>query len=238
MDGLECGKREIVRQQARESANATNPCVEPRAQSHLADAGFQLTSRGPRQVRQMRIIVASDIHGVSDKLREQFAMLGQPIIVSPWPGDGRPFATEQDAVAEFHRQDGLAFYETKIAEAANGEAALLVGFSVGATSLWRYVASLRCNTRCHAVLYYGSRIRECPELRPRCATSVFFAAHEPSFDPQGLAFSIRKSGTRCSVIDGTHHGFMNPCSVHYRADIAQEHLSALLALSRAAKHSA
>ena len=176
----------------------------------------------------MRIIVASDIHGVNHKLREQFSALGQPIILSPWPGDGRPFATEQEAVAEFHRQDGLASYEKKIAEAANEEAALLVGFSVGATGLWRYVASPKCNTKSRAVLYYGSRIRDWPELRPRCATSVFFASHEPSFDPQSLALTIRSSGTQCSVIDGTHHGFMNPCSAHYREDIAQEHLSMLL----------
>ncbi len=188
-----------------------------------------LTAQLTAGVRQMRIIVASDIHGVNDELREQFAILGHPIIDSPWSGDGCPFATEQNAVAEFHRQNGLASYEQKIAEAANEGAALLVGFSVGATSLWRYVASLRCSRMSRAFLYYGSRIRDYPELRPRCTTSVFFAAHEPSFDPQSLALTIRNSGTQCSVIDGTQHGFMNPCSAHYREDIAQEHLSMLLA---------
>jgi dienelactone hydrolase len=176
----------------------------------------------------MRVIVASDIHGVNDRLREQLAILGQPTIMSPWPGDGCPFETEQMAVAEFHRQDGLISYEKKIAEAANGEAVLLVGFSVGATSLWRYVANLECNSNSRAVLYYGSRIRDYPALRPRCSTSVFFAAHEPSFDPESVASMVRKSGTQCSVIGGTQHGFMNPCSTHYRADIVQVHLSMLL----------
>jgi dienelactone hydrolase len=176
----------------------------------------------------MRVIVASDIHGINDRLREQLAILGQPTIVSPWPGDGCPFETEQTAVAEFHRHDGLVSYEKKIAEAANGEAVLLVGFSVGATSLWRYVASLQCNTKSRAVLYYGSRIRDYPELLPRCPTSLYFAAYEPSFDPESVATIVRKSGTQCSVIDGAQHGFMNPCSTQYRADIAQEHMSMLL----------
>jgi dienelactone hydrolase len=183
---------------------------------------------GKISVSKMRIIVATDIHGVNDVLRKQFSILGQPIIVSPWSGDGCPFATEQDAVAVFHRQNGLASYERKIAEAANGEAALLVGFSVGATSLWRHIASPRCCSMSRAFLYYGSRIRDYPQLRPRCTTSVFFAAHEPSFDPPSLALTIRKSGTQCSVIDGTQHGFMNPCSSHYREDIARAHLSMLL----------
>lgn len=175
-------------------------------------------------VIQMQIIVATDIHGIHDQLRAQLAVLGEPIIVSPWTGEGCPYANEQDAVSEFHRQDGLSSYEQKIAQAANGEAALLIGFSVGATSLWRYVSGPQCNTNSRAVLYYGSRIRDYLELAPLCPTSVYFAEHEPSFNPESIAISVRKSGALCSVISGTRHGFMSPISSHYRPDIAQEHL--------------
>ena len=174
------------------------------------------------------MIVASDIHGVHERLRSQLAVLGNLTIVSPWPGEGHPFATEQDAVAEFHLRDGLASYEKKIAEVVNGEAAELIGFSVGATSLWRYVASAQCNPNSRAILYYGSRIRDCAELVPRCSTSVFFAEHEPSFDPQSVAASVRKSGALCSIIGGTHQGFMSSASNHYRPDIAHEHFRLLL----------
>lgn len=176
----------------------------------------------------MRIVVASDIHGIHDPLRVQLAILGEPIIISPWSGEGCPYATEQAAVSEFHRQDGLSSYEQKIAEAVNGEAALLIGFSVGATSLWRYVSGAQCNSNSRAFLYYGSRIRDYLELTPRCPTSVLFAEHESSFHPESVAISVRKSGALCSVISGTHHGFMSPLSSHYRPDIAQEHLSMFL----------
>jgi dienelactone hydrolase len=176
----------------------------------------------------MRIIVASDIHGIHDQLRAQLAVLGEPIIVSPWPGEGRPYATEQDAASAFHQQDGPSSYEQKIAEAVNGEAALLIGFSVGATSLWRYVAGSQCSTNSRAFLYYGSRIRDYLTLVPRCPTSVFFAEHEPSFHPESVAISVRESGALCSVISGTRHGFMSPTSSHYRPDLAQEHLDMLL----------
>lgn len=175
----------------------------------------------------MRVIVASDIHGTHASLRSQLAVLGKPTIVSPWPGEGHPFATEQDAVSEFHRRDGLSSYEQKIAATVNGEEALLIGFSVGATSLWRYVASARCHPNSRATLYYGSRIRDCSELVPRCPTSVFFAEYEPSFDPHGVAPSIRESGAFCAVLSGTHHGFMSAASSHYRADIAAEHFRRL-----------
>lgn len=176
----------------------------------------------------MRIIVASDIHGVHDQLRSQLAVLGNPTIISPWPGDGHPFATEQDAVTEFHLRNGLASYEQKIAKAVNGEGAVLIGFSVGATSLWRYVASGECNPQSRATLYYGSRIRDCAELVPRCVTSLFFAEHEPSFDPYLIAASVRKTGAPCTVFTGTYHGFMNSASKHYRPDIADEQFRSIL----------
>jgi len=182
---------------------------------------------GHSRVGRMRVIVASDIHGTHDQLRSQLAILGQLTIVSPWAGEGKPFETERDAVTEFHRRDGLASYEQKIAEAVNGENAILIGFSVGATSLWRYVASTQCSPKSQAILYYGSRIRDCVELVPRCPTTVFFAEHEPSFDSKSVVASVRKSGAICSIIDGTSHGFMSSTSSHYRADIAQEHFRLL-----------
>jgi hypothetical protein len=178
-------------------------------------------------VHTMRIIVASDIHGVDDALRAQLAVLGQPTILSPWPGEGCPFASEQEAVTEFLRQDGLATYTQKIANAANAEAAMLIGFSVGATSLWRYVADPQCNPQCHATLYYGSRIRDCTELSPRCPAAVFFAEHEASFDPYALAWTLRQAGSPCAVLGGTHHGFMRATSAHFRPDIAEAHFGLL-----------
>lgn len=181
----------------------------------------------------MKVIVASDIHGVHDQLRQQLAALGQPIIISPWPGEGRPFATEQEAVSAFHLHDGLTSYEQKIADAADGKPVMLIGFSVGATSAWRYVASPHCNPNSRAILYDGSRIRDHVALVPRCPTTLFFAEHESSFNPEAVALSVRKSGARCTVISGTRHGFMNPVSNHYRPDIAQEHISMLVLSTQA-----
>ena len=179
----------------------------------------------------MKIFVASDIHGAHDQLRSRLSQLGNPTFISPWPSDEHAFETEHDAVTEFHRENGLASFEQKIAKAVNGEDALLIGFSVGATSIWRYVASNECSPNSRAVLYYGSRIRDCSELVPRCSTSVFFAEHEPSFDPHAVATLIRKSGAFCTVIPDTYHGFMSPTSRHYRPDIAQEQLSLLRSIA-------
>lgn len=177
----------------------------------------------------MQIIVATDIHGTHEQLRSQLAALGEAIVVSPWSDDGKPFATEREAVSHFHQQDGLAFYEKKIAEVTGGKPSVLIGFSVGATSLWRYVASPQCNADSLAFLYYGSRIRDYEKLVPRCPTTAFFAENEPSFNPANLAEALSRSGAQCMVLPGTHHGFMNPTSIHYRADIAEEQFRLLRA---------
>lgn len=44
--------------------------------------------------RPAKVIVASDIHGINGHLRAQLAILGHPIIVSPWSDEGMPFASE------------------------------------------------------------------------------------------------------------------------------------------------
>lgn len=181
----------------------------------------------------MEILVATDIHGCTNALRAQLSTLGEPIIASPWSGDGRPYANEQQAVAAFHENDGLSVYERKIAELVDGRAVFLIGFSVGATTLWRYVASAQCNPGCRAVLYYGSRIRDFVGLRPRCPTSLVFAEHEASFDPATIVPALARSDVDCTVMRGTRHGFMNPASPNYRADIARDQLERLSGAIRA-----
>jgi len=178
----------------------------------------------------MQIVVATDIHGTSDSLRSLLSGLGNPIVLSPWLNDGCPFPGEQEAVAAFHRNDGLTTYQQQIAETVNGQPSVLIGFSVGATSMWHYIASTQCNAESRAVLYYGSRIRNSLKLVPRCSASVIFAEHERSFDPCTIVQTISDSGVDCSIIADTHHGFMNPVSANYRPEIAQAQINMLKSL--------
>jgi len=175
----------------------------------------------------MRVVVSADIHGVSEELRGLLSALGDHTLLSPWSGHGHPYASEQEAVSAFHERDGLSTYARQIADAVNGRPAFLIGFSVGATSVWRYIASTRCSKDSHAVMYYGSRIRESLELVPRCSASVVLAEHEQSFEPRTIAAAISKSGADCTIIPGTHHGFMNPISPWFRADVAHEQIALL-----------
>ena len=175
----------------------------------------------------MKVVLATDIHGINNKLQTLLAELGDVTFLSPSIEGSQPYASEQEAVAAFQQRDGLSTYQRQIADVANGQPIFLIGFSVGATSAWQYIASPECNVDSHAVLYYGSRIRDSLALVPRCAASVIFAEHEASFEPHAIASMIAKSGANCSIIAGTHHGFMNPSSANYRADVALEQIAIL-----------
>ena len=175
----------------------------------------------------MKIVVATDIHGINNKLQTLLAELGDLTFLSPSIEGNQPFVNEQEAVAAFQLRDGLSTYQRQIADIANGQPIFLIGFSVGATSAWRYIASSECHVGSHAVVYYGSRIRDSLALVPRCAASVIFAEHEVSFEPKTIASVIVKSGANCATIVGTRHGFMNPSSANYRADIASEQFAML-----------
>lgn len=173
----------------------------------------------------MQIIIATDIHGINDELRSLFKNLSEQIqFLSPWDGDGRPYETEQEAVAAFHADNGLSAYQQKIANAAGNVPTFFIGFSVGASSLWLYTGSERCHPNSRAQLYYGSRIRDHLALTPRCATSLIFAEHEVSFQPASIAKRLHDTAVKCTIIQGARHGFMNPHSSNFEAAIARQEM--------------
>jgi dienelactone hydrolase len=174
----------------------------------------------------MRIIVATDIHGINDRLRALFQDFGDDIkFLSPWETEGCPFKTEQEAVTAFHAENGLMAYQQKIAEASGSAPVLLIGFSVGAASMWLYAASENCHPDSYAQLIYGSRIRDYLSIVPRCKTSLIFAERESSFNPTTLAAKLASTQVECSVIKETHHGFMNPHSPHFDEALTQQQLA-------------
>ncbi len=179
----------------------------------------------------MKIIIATDIHGINDELRVLFQDLGKEIkFLSPWPGEGSPYDNEQEAVAAFQAANGLEKYQQQIAQEAGNEPAILIGFSVGATALWLHATSDQCHPQNHALLYYGSRIRDNQDRIPRCQTKVIFAEHEASFQPADIIANIARPHVNCSIIAGTRHGFMNPHSPNFREDLAQQELATIRGL--------
>ena len=164
----------------------------------------------------MRIIVATDIHGISPQFRSMIEpIVGEAVFLSPWDTETCPYADEHEAVSAFISQNGIERYAAKISATANDEPAYIVGFSVGASAAWLYSASGNCNPQSAAMLFYGSRIRDYSSLVPRITVTAVFAEREPSFSPEQLSRTIAGDNVRTSVEPGTAHGFMNPLSANF-----------------------
>lgn len=173
----------------------------------------------------MKIIVANDIHGITAEVATLLAPLGVTKMLSPWAGDVCPPQDEHAAVTMFLQGGGIPAYAKRIADAVAKERAILIGFSVGATSLWHYVATQDCHPESRAILYYGSRIRDALELVPRCKTNLIFAEYEASFDPASLLTRLDDTMTSCEILPGASHGFMNPLHARFDADLAASQIA-------------
>ena len=182
----------------------------------------------------MKVVVASDIHGVTDELKAALSFLGSDtLFLSPWATDACPYQSEHEAVREFLAASGIEEYSAKIATAMGKSRTLLVGFSVGATGSWIAAANASCHTESQAVLYYGSRIRDHQSLQPKFDVSLVFAEHEHSFKPDELAVALRQAKVKQTVVRGASHGFMNPRSSNYAPQHACNQLELLEKLCNA-----
>jgi dienelactone hydrolase len=86
------------------------------------------------------------------------------------------------------------------------ERIFIIGFSVGATLAW-----MKSGHGVDGIVgFYGSRIRDYTEIEPACASLLFFAKHEKSFNALDLQQKLRdKQNAHVEMIDA-EHGFMNP----------------------------
>ncbi len=87
---------------------------------------------------------------------------------------------------------------------------VLLGYSVGATIAWRSTENglLDC-----MVGYYGSRIRDYPDISPKCPALLLFAKKEKTFDVIKLA-NVLTDKAKIEILDG-RHGFCDPFGSNY-----------------------
>lgn len=94
----------------------------------------------------------------------------------------------------------------------------IVGFSVGATVAWLCSELEYLNG---IVGYYGSRIRNYVDIKPKCPTMLFFPEEEPSFSINELITTLNKSNINVYKCTGKH-GFNDPYSSKYNPESSQK----------------
>ncbi|MBY0573176.1 MAG: hypothetical protein K2P84_05810 [Undibacterium sp.] len=177
---------------------------------------------------QASVLIATDVFADTAAVSSIARYLDlQCHIVSPF--DTTLFhKNEQTAYQHFLACGGVASYAKKITNSLREQCQIshVIAFSVGASAWW-----LQCETPApslaSATLFYGSRIRDYPDLQAHCPTQFIFAEQEAAYPPAELVASLRRSGHQAEIAKGTRHGFMNPYSAGFSLK-AQTHYLELL----------
>lgn len=189
-----------------------------------------------------KIVLVTDIFGETAQLRETLSRIGiNAVIVSPYP-ECRSFVNEAEAYQAFLAVGGLDAYYRHLVQSAEriplSEVQLMIGFSAGASALWRFICSahafeLANNTG--AWLYYGGQIRHELVLEPKINTVMRWSL-ETQFDVWSCHQAMLNKPMVDSAVLPYPHGFINPQSQGFIAHAAAEYWMNLAAFLKEQPH--
>lgn len=177
----------------------------------------------------MDIIVVSDVFGITPALMALCEELNAVKIVDPYNGTTMNFKHESEAYSYFIEQVGLDAYLATLSKQIEQCSAVvtLIGFSVGASAIWRLSEKVSDNRVNHAVCFYGSQIRNYTNINPQFEIELVFPSSEPHFDVYELkVYLANKQNVTTRQVTGLH-GFMNYHSSNYNPIVYQEQLNLL-----------
>jgi carboxymethylenebutenolidase len=184
----------------------------------------------PRDARRGGLVLAQEIFGVTDHIRELcegFAEEGYEVIAPSFYDRLEP-GFEAGSTPE-DRQKGLRFSEATPWDQVLGDlqAAIdalappvfVTGFCWGGTAAW--VAACRCEGVAAAAGFYGRRISELIDETPKVPTILHFGKTDPSIPPERVeAIAERHPDVPIYLYDAGH-GFVSNRQADYDPDSAR-----------------
>lgn len=140
----------------------------------------------------LRLLIASDIFGATTDLDALAGTLSpwcsHVDMVDPFQGARNGFSDEEHAYAAFHAVGGMDAYVERCLEGilAGPAPAYALGFSAGASALWKALSEAPNGAIARAQLFYGRQIRHFPDCHPACPVHLVFPARETSFSIEEL----------------------------------------------------
>jgi dienelactone hydrolase len=177
----------------------------------------------------MNIIIVSDVFGITPALLQLKDKVGSNTIIDPYKGKCMGFKNEAEAYSCFIKTVGLDNYVSKVLKDLGSLdcKTTLIGFSVGASAIWRISISNVNNLVQQAFCFYGSQIRNSVQIEPIFKINLVFPKCESHFDVDELIKKLEiKPNVQITQVDYLH-GFMNFHSSNYNSIGYQEHIALL-----------
>lgn len=164
----------------------------------------------------MNCLLVTDIFGDGpwlQQVRETIEPYAQITCVSPYSSK-QAFDHEHQAYQAYCQDCGHENYLYKVRAALQqlSTYTLALGFSAGASALWRALSDYSGDHVQHFIGFYPGQIRNALALNTQISTTLVFPSHESHFDLVPVKSALRKKD-KVEVLDSAWlHGFMNPCS--------------------------
>lgn len=173
------------------------------------------------------VLVVSDIFGRCDGLQCLCADLStvdsQIRIIDPFQGQFQRFANEAEAYAAFTEQCGHDAYTELVQQALQHAVDIVIGFSAGASALWRALGENAAQVKL-ARLYYPGQLHLHFGVVPQLPTQLVFGATEQHFDVDDLLAKLPNDSNLRTERTLWQHGFMNLASESFSHDGYQQHV--------------
>ena len=179
----------------------------------------------------MKTIIASDIFGVTPQLKKFANSISQNhVLVSPYDDQELNFSNEEAAYLHFSQHVGVQSYAEALKAIIRQQEQLitLVGFSAGASAAWLLLGEKHLPIQT-AWCFYSSQIRYYLTSKPNYPATIIFPQSEPQFCVN-KAINILSHHKALTLVKEAHlHGFMNPLSSNYNANLDSKYQGLLKA---------
>ena len=166
----------------------------------------------------MHRIIVSDIFGRTSALEKIAEVLpGYVDILDPYDSKYMGFSNEAEAYACFSSEVGLDTYAEKLSGiiAAQPKEIDLLGFSVGASAIWKISNQEESKNISSALCFYGSQIRDYIDITPKFPVRLIFPSSESHFLVSELIHSLEgKENVEIHRAEFLH-GFMDSHSENF-----------------------
>ena len=171
----------------------------------------------------IQVLLVSDIFGRCEGLRRLIVDLSAPgvnlHVIDPYQGLWQNFTDEQQAYAAYSEQCGHEAYTALVAQRLTQHQAvafdLALGFSAGASALWRALAHRTAPAIKQALLFYPGQIYPYLQLTPKVPVRLVFGRSEPHFDVVSVCTELNAKTAVSAQHTRYAHGFLNPASAAF-----------------------
>lgn len=176
------------------------------------------------------ILLATDIFGYTkaiEDLKQRLSFLCKDVhILDPYEAKCMDFHDENKAYEVFVQRCEFEHYAklcVKALATLSNKAVILIGFSMGASAIWKALDGHKDKNIKAFYGFYASQIRHFLEVKPLIPCTLIFPKCEKHFDvDEVIAKLIHKEAITC-IKSSYLHGFMNPLSLNYDANGYREY---------------